>query len=66
MIEVANYDSYAGSGNGFNGCWGTYPFFPLETLFHLIEIVITERASCIFMQGISASLLCDGQCNRWY
>ena len=28
MIEVAYYDSYAGSGNGFDGCWGTYPFLP--------------------------------------
>ncbi len=26
MIQVAYYDSYTGSGNGFNGCWGTYPF----------------------------------------
>jgi choice-of-anchor B domain-containing protein len=26
MIQVAYYDSYAGIGNGFNGCWGTYPF----------------------------------------
>ena len=28
MIEVAFYDSYSGSGNGFDGCWGTYPFLP--------------------------------------
>ena len=28
MIQVAYYDSYAGSGNGFDGCWGTYPYFP--------------------------------------
>lgn len=28
MIQVAYYDSYSGSGNGFDGCWGTYPFFP--------------------------------------
>ena len=28
MIQVANYDSYGGSGDGFDGCWGTYPFFP--------------------------------------
>ena len=28
MIEVAYYDSYAGSGNGFDGNWGTYPFLP--------------------------------------
>ena len=26
MIQVAYYDSYTGSGNGFDGCWGTYPF----------------------------------------
>jgi choice-of-anchor B domain-containing protein len=28
MIQVAYYDSYSGSGDGFDGCWGTYPFFP--------------------------------------
>ncbi len=28
MIQVAYYDSYSGSGNGFNGCWGTYPYLP--------------------------------------
>ena len=27
-IEVGNYDSYFGSGNGFDGCWGTYPYLP--------------------------------------
>lgn len=28
MIQVAAYDSYSGSGNGFDGCWGTYPWLP--------------------------------------
>ena len=28
MIQVAYYDSYSGSGDGSNGCWGTYPFLP--------------------------------------
>jgi choice-of-anchor B domain-containing protein len=28
MIQVAYYDSYQGSGNGFDGCWGTYPYLP--------------------------------------
>ena len=27
-MQVAYYDSYSGSGNGFDGCWGTYPFLP--------------------------------------
>ena len=26
IVQVAYYDSYSGSGNGFDGCWGTYPF----------------------------------------
>ncbi len=28
LIEVGHYDNYAGSGNGFDGSWGTYPFLP--------------------------------------
>ena len=28
MIQVIYYDSYSGSGNGFDGCWGTYPYLP--------------------------------------
>jgi choice-of-anchor B domain-containing protein len=28
MIEVGNYDSSPLSGDGFNGCWGAYPWLP--------------------------------------
>ncbi len=28
LIQVAYYDSYSGSGDGFDGCWGTFPFLP--------------------------------------
>ena len=28
MVEVGYYDSYLGSGWGFDGCWGTYPYLP--------------------------------------
>jgi hypothetical protein len=34
LVQVAYYDSYTGSpsnqyqGDGFDGCWGTYPFLP--------------------------------------
>ncbi len=32
-IEVGHYDTYpSGSGNGFNGCWGVYPFLPSGTI----------------------------------
>ena len=33
MIVVGSYDTYPqGSGNGFNGCWGVYPFLPSGNL----------------------------------
>jgi|GEM_PF-571042 len=29
MVIVGSYDTYPGaSGNGFDGCWGVYPYFP--------------------------------------
>ena len=28
LVQVAYYDSYPASGDGFDGCWGTYPFLP--------------------------------------
>jgi choice-of-anchor B domain-containing protein len=27
-VEVGFYDSYPGSTNSYNGCWGVYPYFP--------------------------------------
>jgi choice-of-anchor B domain-containing protein len=33
MIVVGTYDTYPqGSGNGFNGCWGVYPYLPSGNL----------------------------------
>lgn len=33
MIQVGNYDTYtAGSGNGFSGAWGVYPYLPSRTI----------------------------------
>lgn len=28
LIQVGNFDTYAGQTPGFDGCWGVYPFFP--------------------------------------
>lgn len=29
LVQVGRYDTYpGGSGNGFEGCWGVYPYFP--------------------------------------
>ena len=33
LVEVARYDTYTqGSGSGFSGCWGVYPFLPSGTV----------------------------------
>lgn len=32
MVQVGAYDTYTGSGNGFEGCWGVYPYFPSGTI----------------------------------
>jgi choice-of-anchor B domain-containing protein len=32
MVQVGNYDTYSGSGNGFNGDWGVYPYLPSGTI----------------------------------
>jgi choice-of-anchor B domain-containing protein len=33
IVQVGRYDTYPqGSGSGFNGCWGVYPFLPSGTI----------------------------------
>lgn len=32
LVQVGNYDTYAGSGDGFEGTWGVYPFLPSGTI----------------------------------
>lgn len=28
MVETGSFDTYPGSGSGFSGAWGVYPYFP--------------------------------------
>jgi choice-of-anchor B domain-containing protein len=32
LVQVGNYDTYAGSGDGFEGTWGVYPYLPSGTI----------------------------------
>ncbi len=45
MIEVGNYDSSPLSGNGFNGCWGAYPWLPSGNL------IISDIENHLFILG---------------
>ena len=46
LIEVGNYDtSPTFSGDGFNGCWGVYPYFPSG------NIVASDIENGVFVLG---------------
>jgi choice-of-anchor B domain-containing protein len=48
MIEVGNYDtSPTMSGNGFNGCWGVFPYFPSG------NIIASDIENGLFVLGIN-------------
>ncbi len=48
MVEVGNYDtSPAFSGNGFNGCWGVYPWLPSG------NIIASDIENGLFVLGIN-------------
>ena len=62
MIQVAYYDSYSGSGNGFDGCWGTYPFLP-SGLIISSEINSSTNQSAklmIYERGFSQACYLEG------
>ena len=59
MVQVAYYDSYSGSGNGFDGCWGTYPYFPSGIIISSDINSSTNGAAklLVFEGGFSGGLL---------
>lgn len=32
LVQVGQYDTYNGTGTGFSGCWGVYPYLPSGNL----------------------------------
>jgi choice-of-anchor B domain-containing protein len=57
MVQVGNYDTYSGSGGGFNGDWGVYPYFPSGTIVvsniedGLYVFTPTYKRAC-YLEGI--------------
>ncbi|NNC86809.1 MAG: choice-of-anchor B family protein [Bacteroidia bacterium] len=44
IIQVGDYDTYTqGSGNGFSGCWGVYPYLPSG------NIIASDRNNGLFV-----------------
>jgi choice-of-anchor B domain-containing protein len=45
LVEVGNFDSSPLSGNGFNGCWGAYPYLPSG------NILLSDIENGLFVLG---------------
>ncbi|MBU2018215.1 MAG: choice-of-anchor B family protein [Bacteroidetes bacterium] len=58
MVQVGNYDTSPLQGNGFNGCWGVYPFLPSNTIIAsdieggLFVFTPNYQPAC-FLEGIA-------------
>jgi choice-of-anchor B domain-containing protein len=62
LVQVGNFDSYAGSGSGFEGCWGVHPHLPsgniIVTNIHIqgtntgeMVIVTPEYRRASYLEG---------------
>jgi choice-of-anchor B domain-containing protein len=63
MVNVGWYDTYPqGSGGGFNGCWGVYPFLPSGTIVAsdidngLYVLTPTYVAACYIQGNVTDSI----------
>lgn len=62
IVQVGRYDTYTGSGNGFDGAWGVYPFLPSGTLVvsnideGLFVLSPTYVRACYLEGGVTDSL----------
>ncbi|HIO72821.1 MAG TPA: choice-of-anchor B family protein, partial [Flavobacteriales bacterium] len=52
IVEVANYDTSPFSGDGFDGCWGIYPYLPSG------NILATDISEGLFVLGNNYSQAC--------
>lgn len=54
MIEVGNYDTSPNySGNGFNGCWGVYPYLPSG------NIIASDIEEGLYVLGVNYVQACQ-------
>lgn len=62
MVQVGNYDTYSGSGSGFSGAWGVFPFFPSKSIVvsgineGLFVLTPTYKRAC-YLEGIVSDSL---------
>nr|MBA3704939.1 choice-of-anchor B family protein [Bacteroidota bacterium] len=69
LIQVGNYDNYTGSGSGFAGNWGVFPYFPSGTIVGsnigegLFVFSPTYVRAC-YLEGIVTDSTCGALLNN--
>ncbi|MGQ0829369.1 MAG: choice-of-anchor B family protein [Bacteroidota bacterium] len=69
LIQVGNYDNYAGSGGGFSGNWGVYPYLPSGTIVAsninegMWVFTPTYLRAC-YLEGVVTDSVCGAQLNN--
>lgn len=52
LIEVGNFDTFLGAGEGFNGAWGAYPFLPSG------NVLLTDIGNGLYLCGVDYMRAC--------
>jgi choice-of-anchor B domain-containing protein len=69
MIQVGHYDTYAGTGGGFEGAWGVYPYLPSKNIVvsnineGLFVFSPTYVRAC-YLEGIVSDSTCGALLNN--
>jgi len=65
LVEVAKNDFTPFEGDGFNGCWGVYPYFPSGNIIASdiqggLFVLIPDYVRACYLEGIVSDSLCGG------
>jgi len=63
LVEVGNYDTYPFAGDGFDGCWGVYPYLPSENIIASdiqkgLFVLTPDYIRACYIEGSIADSIC--------
>ena len=63
LVIVGNYDTSPLAGEGFNGCWGVYPYFPSGNIIASdiekgLYILKPDYVRACYLEGVVSDSLC--------
>ncbi|MBL0329082.1 MAG: choice-of-anchor B family protein [Bacteroidetes bacterium] len=69
MVHVGNYDTYVGTGGGFDGDWGVYPYLPSGTIVvsnidEGLFVFSPNYVRACYLEGIVSDSACGALLNN--